>query len=233
MKTKYRYIIFDLDHTLWDFEKNSDETLTYLFEQYSMSQLFKVTLQDFLNVYREINHQLWHLYNQHKVTKEQLRVDRFRMLFQRFHYENDELAADLDRDYIAICPEKPHLMAGAIDILEYLMDSYEIHLLTNGFIETQSRKIKASKIDAFINSMTTSECSGFKKPDRKMFKYKLNKIGAPHQECLMVGDNPKADILGAKQVGIDQVYFNPSGDYLPKLKPTFEIRELQELRGFL
>ena len=233
MHKQYRHIIFDLDHTLWDFEKNSDETLTELYQTHKLEKLLKIDLSEVLATYREINLQLWHQYNLKKVSKEQLRIDRFNLLFHRFNYENRSLAKILDREYLATCPNKVHLIPGTIEVLSYLKNKYQIHYLTNGFKETQIRKITASKIDHFAQSTTTPECAGYTKPDKRIFQYKLKKINASCSDCLMVGDNPLTDVTGAKKAGIDQVFFNPNGKFIPKLKPSYEIQALTQLMDIL
>lgn len=231
MKT-YKHIIFDLDHTLWDFDKNSAETLGELFEHHSLQDKLNTDLESFIEYYKEINKQLWHLYNQHLISKEDLRIKRFQMLFEHFNYFDASLALTLDQEYISICPEKPHLIKGTIPLLEVLSQKYTLHLLTNGFKETQERKIKACGIEHFFQHMVTSECSGYNKPHRKMFSYILNKANAHYKECIMIGDNLKTDIQGAKNVGMDHVFFNPHRAN-HKFKTTHEIIHLEELLTFL
>ena len=228
----YKHIIFDLDHTLWDFDKNSAETLSQLFDTFCLQQKLNTTLSIFINYYKEINKQLWHLYNQHLISKEDLRVKRFQMLFEHFNYFDPSLASALDNEYISICPEKTHLIKGALNVLDILSNKYTLHILTNGFKETQERKLKACGINHYFKNMITSECSGYNKPHRKMFSFALNKANAHYKECIMVGDNLKTDIQGAKNVGMDQVFFNPHKT-LHRFKTTHEVYNLKELLNIL
>ncbi len=232
MINKYKHIFFDLDHTLWDFNKNSSETLTYLFHHYVLKDKLKCIVEDFLNRYSEINAQLWHLYDLGKVTKDDIRTMRFHRLFETFSYYNDSLASEIDIAYLSICPDKFALIDHSIETLEYLFQKYELHIITNGFRETQTRKVKASKLDVFFKTITTSECSGYTKPHKKMFSHALNQANAHYKESIMIGDNIMTDIRGAKNIGMHQVYLN-----LAKKKhhhkPTYEINSLLDLKKIL
>ena len=110
---RYKHLLFDLDHTLWDFEANSRATLTELFYEYALDQALGCKLAPMLDEYHKINAYLWGKYNQRKITKEALRDTRFNMLFDEFGYKNPELATTLDEVYIQRCPEKSALMPGA------------------------------------------------------------------------------------------------------------------------
>ncbi len=231
--SKYKHLIFDLDHTLWDFEKSSRETLAELHQIFGLAQIGGCDLVNFIRIYEKTNQILWTKYHEKKVTKDELRIQRFQLVFKAFGHQDDDMAATLDREYIERCPVKPNLMKGALSTLDSLYGKYEMHLLTNGFEETQHRKIEAAKIDNFFKTVTTSESCGHTKPHPLIFKHKLKKIDANRTECLMIGDNPLSDIHGAKTAGIDQVFFNPNGRHIPKLKPTFTISSLDQLLNFL
>lgn len=229
---KYKHIIFDLDHTLWDFETNSKETLIELFGKHSLDTHLKASSNEFVTHYKEVNVQLWHLYNQHLISKDDLRIKRFQMVFEYFNFFDSSLAKTLDEEYISICPEKPNLIDGTMDTLKELSNRYHLHLLTNGFKETQERKIQSCKIAHFFDTMITSECSGYNKPNRLMFSYTLNKINAHYKDCIMIGDNLKTDIQGAKNVGMDHVFFNPN-KIQHGFKVTHEITHLKDLLKIL
>ena len=232
MTHNYKHIFFDLDHTLWDFTKNSNETLFYLYEYHKLENKLKCTPLAFSNRYSEINAQLWHQYNLGKVTKDDIRKLRFHQLFETFSYYNDSLAIEIDIHYLSICPDKTNLIAGTLEILQYLFEKYELHIITNGFYETQTRKIKASNLDVFFKTVTTSECSGFTKPNKQMFSYSLRQANASYKESIMIGDNLITDIRGAKNLGMDQVYLNQSKK-THRHKPTHEIYDLLELKTIL
>lgn len=228
----YKHILFDLDHTLWDFDKNSAETLLELHTDYNLEKRHGIDAHHFITTYSDINARLWKLYDHGEITKHQLRKVRFEQVFQRFGAADDSLAATLDTVYIERCPEKTHLFEGTIELLELLVDKYNLHIVTNGFNETQDRKLKASGLHPYFDTVTTSENAGCKKPDPKYFYHKLKKINALETECIMIGDNLLNDVIGARGVSIDQVFFNHRNE-IHQEKITHEIKTLKELRNIL
>jgi putative hydrolase of the HAD superfamily len=225
----YRHLFFDLDHTLWDFEANSKITLAELFHDYALEGK-GVSLDCFITVFRRVNADLWKKYNTRQIDKFTLRKARFNMVFSYFNYENEKLASVLDVEYIERCPVKDTLIPSTVDVLEYCKEKgYKVHILTNGFLETQTRKLQSCAIHPYVDEMITSECSGYQKPDVDYFTYSMNKVRCSQQECIMVGDNLNTDILGARNAGIDQVYFNPHQKKHSETV-THEIQSLLELK---
>ena len=138
---KYRYILFDLDHTLWDFNRNSEETLHQLYNDYGLAQFNKFTCEEFVDKFREVNIRLWELYDKDAIDKLKLRTDRFRIIFDELNFRNDEIAHHIGEDYLRICPEKMHLVPHTTEVLDYLHNHYSMYILTNGFSETQNKKM--------------------------------------------------------------------------------------------
>ncbi len=228
----YMHILFDLDHTLWDFEKNSSATLNELFIEFELNIELRTSSLHFIHSYKHVNQYLWHLYNQGNIDKAGMREKRFNLVFQSFGISNYQLALDLDREYIKRCPQKPGLIEDSIHVLNLLKRHYDLHIITNGFKETQYVKLSSSRIDSYFNEVIDSESAGCTKPDIRFFQYALQKIKALPSECLVIGDNLKADILGAKHAKIDQIFFNP--DRTKHNEPvTFEISRLKELLPLL
>lgn len=229
---KYNHILFDLDHTLWDFEKNSAETLSQLYDAFHLSKYGKMNREDFISKFREVNAQLWSLYDQNRIGKEYLRDERFKLIFEGFGVKEDETAKRLGRDYLRICPEKEHVMPHAYEVLEYLSGRYRLHIVTNGFRDVQSRKLAFSRLGNYFTRIITSEEAGFKKPDRGFFEYVLSKLEASNSECVMVGDNIETDIRGAFSVDMDIIFFNP-GKLPHDEKVNFEITSLLQMKDIL
>jgi len=228
----YKHIIFDLDHTLWDFDKNSEETLTELITEYQLQKLYKINPDDFIKTYRKTNKHLWNLYNKNKISKEDLRLQRFDIVLSEFSIKDSLMVKKLDQEYIDRCPEKTHLIEGAKEILEYLSKKYQLHILTNGFEATQDRKLKGSKIDHYFNQIVTSETLGIQKPDSRIYTHIVKLAKAKKEECLMIGDNLHTDIIGAQRAKIDQVFFNPL-QINHSFIVNYQIRKLVELKQFL
>lgn len=200
-----KHIFFDLDHTLWDFETNSDIAFETIFKQHKVN----IDLQKFLSYYRGINERYWKLYREEKITKEELRLGRLKDTFVKLNHKVDiQLIEDLSVGYIDVLPNNNQLFEGAHEILEHLYVNYKLHIITNGFNEVQSRKIGNSGLAKYFDKIITSEDAGVKKPNKVIFEYALNLAKAVSSESIMIGDNWEADIMGAKDAGFDVIYCN-------------------------
>ena len=200
-----KHVFFDLDHTLWDFDRNSKLAFETIFEKNKIV----VPVEEFLDVYSPINFQYWKYFRESKITKEQLRYGRLKKSFEGLNINIDDyLINKLSDDYITHLPDHNHLFDGALDLLEDLNTKYALHIITNGFEQVQALKLKKSKIDHFFKTVTSSESVGVKKPDVKIFHHALTQAGAQVQESIMIGDTYEADILGAKNIGMRTIFFN-------------------------
>jgi putative hydrolase of the HAD superfamily len=221
-------IFFDLDHTLWDFEKNSAISFQKVFDQMNRS----IVLEEFQKVYQPINFEYWKLYRENKISKEKLRYGRLKDSFDRMGVSiTDDEINYISVGYISYLSHQTHLFPGAVEILNYLNVNYRLHIITNGFSEAQLNKTKASKIDHFFDCFIDSEQVGVKKPHPDIFKYALDKAQVKPEQSVMIGDNLEADILGAKAVGFSCIHYNahqdpyhehcPIVDHLTDLKKFF------------
>ncbi len=229
---KYRHLFFDLDHTLWDFEKNSSEALGELYEHHNLLNRGIPDVEAFRCQYRIHNDELWDLYRKGEVSKANLRTLRFSKTLADYEINDDQLVSDLDRDYVNTSPTKGHLMPNAKTVLESLSDQYAIHIITNGFSEIQQIKLKTTGLHPYIKELITSDGIGVQKPHPKIFSQAMVAAGAKRKESLMIGDHLEVDVYGAMKVGMDAVYFNPKNLPVHK-KPTHEISDLGELLSFL
>lgn len=228
----YRHIFFDLDHTLWDFEKNSEETIITLYAQFGLHSFGKFDCTSFFKKYSYVNHRMWRLYNQGKINQQQLREARFETTLMKLGLTKEQIPAGLSEAYTTLCPTKAAVFPFTYETLQYLHGKYVLHILTNGFKDVQHVKLSSANLQGFFKEIITSECSGYKKPDRQIFEYALTRTNVKAEDCLMIGDNLEADILGAKNAGIDQVYFNPAKKRHFQ-KVTYEICCLSELMKLL
>lgn len=228
---KYTYLFFDLDHTLWDFERNSEETLLHLFEQHKLAR-FAADGPSFVRKYSEINRELWSQYNMGKINKATLRTARFERTFAAFDIDPAQVTADFGAQYLQICPTKPWLFPYAQEILHALSQQYTLGIITNGFAESQHVKLNAGNIAQYFKAVVISEEIGYHKPDARIFAHALEKLGATPEGSLMIGDSLETDMAGAIAAGIDQVYFNP-GKAAHGYQVTYEIGCLSALQDIL
>jgi putative hydrolase of the HAD superfamily len=228
----YKHIFFDLDRTLWDMDGNSYETLCELAHKHKIIEKGVPTIDEFINRYKVINHQLWEDYSLNKVTKETLRSERFVRAFKLFNITDDQFCETFAHDYVTFGPLKNNLLPHAIEILEYLLPKYQLHIITNGFEEVQAVKIEKSNLGKYFKNIVTSEKAGHKKPATEIFHFSMQLAEANISNSIMIGDSLEADILGAKASGMSQVFFNPER-IAHDVEVTHEIECLNELREIL
>ena len=202
-------IFFDLDHTLWDFQKNSALTFDFLLKKYQIN----IDLNKFLNIYIPINFSYWKLYRDEKITKEFLRYNRLKSSFEKLNISlSDDVINKIADDYVISLPVNNFLIKDTILVLDYLRNKYRLHIITNGFTEVQNKKIVNSQIKKYFHSIIDSETVGVKKPNIKIFDYALKISGARSKNSLMIGDNLEADILGALNAGFHAIHFNNNNE---------------------
>jgi putative hydrolase of the HAD superfamily len=198
-------VFFDLDHTLWDFDKNSALTFEKIFNLNNID----IDLIQFLSYYEPINLNYWKLYREEKIDKASLRFGRLNDAFLKVNKKVDkEIIHKLSEDYITHLSTFNHLFENTIDVLEYLSVKYNLHIITNGFHEVQHKKLSRSNIDKYFKTVTNSEQVGVKKPNPKIFNYAIEIAKTNAKQSIMIGDNLEADILGAKDIGMDTIFFN-------------------------
>ena len=205
-----KHIFFDLDHTLWNFEKNSALTFKFLLDKYNIT----IDLQKFLKVYMPINFSLWNLYRDDKITKEYLRHNRLKSTFEKLNIKIDSGLIDkISNDYVKHLPDNNFLLPNAISVLDYLFQKYTLHIITNGFTEVQNTKISNSNLNKYFTCIIDSETVGVKKPHSKIFNYAYNISKAAYKnECLMIGDNYQADVMGALNNGFKAIHLNSNNE---------------------
>lgn len=227
-----KHIFFDLDRTLWDFEKNAQETLEEIFLNFSLEKKGVNNFESFMKRYKSHNEKLWDLYKQGSIEKKYLRDQRFQLTLEEFNINDAGLAHQIGMYYIKTSPLKTKLFPHCLGIMKYLDQKYKLHIITNGFEEVQHIKLEKSGLTPFFNCIITSEKAGVKKPNSRIFEYAINQAQASIKNSVMIGDDLYADILGAKDVGIDQIYFNPEKN--PHYEEvTYEISCLSHLKEIL
>ena len=224
-----KHIFFDLDHTLWHFEKNSSLTFDFLLNKYNIN----VGLQSFLKIYMPINFSLWNLYRDDKITKEYLRHNRLKSTFEKLNINIKPSVIDnISDDYVKHLPDNNFLLKDAITVLDYLFKKYILHIITNGFTEVQNTKIKNSNLKKYFTCIIDSETVGVKKPHSKIFQYAYDISKATNKnQCLMIGDNYEADVMGAINNGFKAIHLNSNNENLHK--DSIIINDLISLKEIL
>jgi putative hydrolase of the HAD superfamily len=223
-----KHIFFDLDHTIWDFDRNAQETLLELYEVYQLKALGLDCSTTFIETYTANNHRLWQKYHLGEITKETLRQERFKTTFLSLGIAPEAVPHQFEDDYVKISPTKTNLFEGANKVLAYLQKKYKLHIISNGFKETTLTKMELSKLNPYFSQVIISEDVGVNKPNELIFKYALEKAAATKTDSIMIGDSLEADIRGAQDFGLPAIFFNP----LKVPKPddvSWQIHSLEEL----
>lgn len=228
----YKCILFDLDHTLWDYDTNSESTLRSLFSEFDLQTKGITTFRFFFETFNRINTGLWDLHDRGLIGQDVIRLQRFHKVFTESGLEDYPLSLKFSEVYLRELPKKENLLPYAKETLEYLAAKYPMVIVTNGFDEIQGTKLNSGGIRHHFRNIVTSQRAGKKKPSKEIFLFALDEIGHTCQDAIMVGDNLQTDIAGARGAGIDTVYFNPFGKTHSEIV-THEIKHLGELRGIL
>jgi YjjG family noncanonical pyrimidine nucleotidase len=221
-------VFFDLDHTLWDFDKNSELTFERILKRNHPTIETKV----FIDKYVPINQACWKLYQYDKITHGELRYNRLKYSFDALNYAiSDEEIETIAQEYIQRLPDNNHLFDGTFEVLEYLNQKYRLHIITNGFAEVQYKKLTNSNIGSYFQTITNSEMAGVKKPNPVIFEYALDLAKANKESSIMIGDSLEADVEGALNAGFDAIFFNESKKQVEK--GIKQVNHLLELKKYL
>jgi putative hydrolase of the HAD superfamily len=229
----YQHLFFDLDHTLWDFERNAYECLHEIYDIHRLKDIGVKNLDEFLSTFSKINKKYWEMLDKNEITIEQLRRKRFQETINQLGAAiSEEQGLHINDSFLELLPHKPHLIEGAIEILDYLAPKYQLHIISNGWQDVQVRKLESSEINHYFGEIITNEKANARKPHKEIFEYALKSTNASLSSSLMIGDNYEADIKGAMNINLDTVFYNPEKLQITE-KPTYEIFHLEELENFL
>jgi putative hydrolase of the HAD superfamily len=228
---KYQHIFFDLDHTLWDFESNSRQTLEELYISYDLQARGVHSFELFYQNYMIHNEKLWDRFRKGFIKIDDLRWKRMWLTLLDFKIGDQKLALDMANRFLDLLPTRKILFPHTVEILTYLTNKgYRLHLITNGFEQVQHMKLKYAGIDSYFIEVITSEGSSYIKPNKEIFDYAFQKTKALPAESIMIGDNVEVDIQGAINAGIDQIYVNHL-NVTPAIQPTYTVYSLKELEN--
>jgi putative hydrolase of the HAD superfamily len=232
MKKKYTHLFFDLDHTLWDTDSNARYTMEQMFDMYKLEERGVADRNQFIETYQGINHSLWSDYSKGKISKQFLRNGRFTLTLKEYGIDDNNLVKLMSDYFVEHTPSQTKLIDDASELLIYLHNKYELFIITNGFKEAQHRKLKSSDIHHFFRDIFISEEIGYNKPDPQLFAHIIKQLNVEKENCLMIGDNPEADIEGANAAGWDSVYFCPQNIF-SDVNATHKICRLLQLKNIV
>lgn len=227
-----KHVFFDLDNTLWDFRKNARFALAELYIKYDVEKRYGFTFDEFHPFYHESNEGLWAMIRDKEITKEELRSRRFKEAFDNLGINDDELAHIFEEEYMETITNYNEVVDGAMELLDYLKPKYQLHIITNGFIEVSKRKIETSELNGYFETVTYADEIKILKPDPRIYDLAMEKAQAQKVESIYIGDDWIADALGAKEYGIKSIFFDRLDEnFMTEGVPT--IKHLDELKKYL
>ena len=229
---RYKNLFIDLDDTIYDFSSASREAFMETYELLHYDRFFD-SFNHYYSIYEPYNLELWHIYGEGKITKEELNKRCYSYPLEVVGIKDQELADTFCREALGRIPTKNRLIDGAIELLEYLRPKYNMYILSNGFKELQSHKMRTAGIDKYFDALILSEDIGVNKPNRELYEYALEKTGSKLEESIMIGDMFETDIVGAANIGMKQIYFNPKKKESHTFAPTYMVTELLQIKDIL
>jgi YjjG family noncanonical pyrimidine nucleotidase len=229
----YKNVFIDLDDTLWDFHANAKSSLAEIYDRRNLGQFFD-SFEQYFSIYAKRNIELWEEYGKGTISKEELSLERFSHPLLQVGIDNAPLAKEIGEEYLALLPSRTMLVPYAKELLEYLHPKYPLTIVSNGFVEVQYKKLHSCHIEQYFSHVVLSEAAQALKPDKRIFEYALQLNKAKASETIMIGDSYEADIVGAQNAGIDQIYFNPVLFLSDKNKAsTYYVKKLAEIMDIL
>lgn len=223
------HLFFDLDNTLWDFDKNSFVALSKLHDEFQLDKKLNTTFEKFHEFYLKKNEELWHLYYFQKIEKAELRYKRFYDSFLNFGINDEKLSKEISEAYIKIAPYSTELKAGCIETLDALVKKYPLHIITNGFNEVQHIKIDSCGLRKYFDQIIISDNYNLTKPNVEIFRLAESMAKAEREKCVMIGDSWISDVEGAIGAGWKAIHYNLSPTEKKKEIDYHEIKDLREL----
>ena len=230
---EYRSIFIDLDDTLWAFTENARDTFEDMYHQYRFERYFQ-SFDHFMKFYTPKNLELWELYGRHEISKDELNARRFAYPLLQVGVDDPLLVKTYSDNFFAEIPYKQKLMPHAMEALEYLSGKYRLYILSNGFRELQEQKMRSAGILHYFRKIVLSEDIGAHKPFPAIFNFAMSATQSEFRTSLMIGDNWKNDVAGARDVGMGQGYYCPDAEpSVLDFQPTFLLRDWKEIKKVL
>jgi putative hydrolase of the HAD superfamily len=228
------HLFFDLDHTLWDTDKNAKESLQEIHHEIKIQENFNVSFDLFHSTYQKHNDILWKKYAKHEVSKTEVRINRFKFTLEEFNIFDDTINEFFASHFVSRTPLKKNLIEGAIDLMDSVKDRFTLSIITNGFKEVQYIKMEESGLRKYFEHIFISEEVGYNKPSEDIFKFAMNKSGASIAEnCLMIGDSLEADIHGAIGAGMKAIYLSPESVLGSNDENYITVNSLTQIKNIL
>jgi putative hydrolase of the HAD superfamily len=232
-RTKYKSLFFDFDDTLWDTCHNNKECLKEIYDAWHFGRYY-LSFDAFFDIYMPHNLLLWEQYRNHEIDRRTLILERLLHVLRPMGIDDKAFILKLNSDFLRRTTQKTRTVPGAKELLEYLhTEGYRLFILSNGFREIQSLKLQNCGLASYFERIILSEDASIQKPHKGIFDFALKNTNSRRSESLMIGDSWEADIAGAKNAGIDQVWYNPENLPPQNFEPTYNVQSLAGIKALL
>ncbi len=226
---KYELILFDADGTLFDFEKASEEALKRAFQSFNLDNWNSEALV----LYKKVNKQIWDEFELKQISAADLKAERFRRFFIELSVKNVD-PKDFSDKYLLFLSEGGYLIEGAEELVKWCYGKFKLGIITNGLTLVQKPRFRDSILNKYFEHYIISEEIGFAKPHAEIFDHSFNKFDHTDKDsAIIIGDNLTSDIKGGNNYGIDTCWINQFGASKDSIIPTYEIKDLAELKKIL
>ena len=232
MRNRYKSLFFDLDDTLWDTQHNNRECLEEVYTDYQFDRYYD-SFKTFFERYMPNNMMLWEKYRKHEIDRQTLILERFLYVLRPMGITDNAYVLRLNRDFLQRSASKTKLIPYAIELLAYLKPFYRLFILSNGFREIQALKLQNAGLAPYFEKIILSEDASIQKPHKEIFDFALKNTNSRRNESLVIGDCYEADIEGAYNAKIDQLWFNPDNLPCKTIISTYQVQTLSEIPGIL
>lgn len=224
--SKYKYLLWDIDGTILDFESAEKAAIKTLFEKFNLGKCSDKMIER----YSKINRKYWQMLERGEMSKEKILVERFVEFFSKEGMDAG-ISDSFNREYQLALGDTIVFCDNAMDIIKEQKKKFEIVLVTNGTAVAQKKKLEKSGLQDIVNHIFISEIVGYEKPDINFFKKVISEVGINDlSEVLIIGDSLTSDIQGGYNAGIDTCWYNPKGiKNESSLSPTYIIQNLHDL----
>ena len=228
----YKTILIDLDDTIWDTRSNGKDSMEEVYRDYGFDRFFP-DFDTYYAIYYPNNCQLWDKYRKGEITKDELIVERLYFPLKPYINYDKNFILSLNNDFLTRTTLRTKLLPYTLEVLEYLYPKYKLYILSNGFEEVQYKKINNSGLAPFFSGVILSDHVGVNKPHPQIFEAALKAANSSKEETIMLGDSWEADIIGAKNFNMDQIWYDLGIEQASGFEPTYHIRSLLELKEIL
>ena len=222
-----QFLFLDLDDTILDFHKAERIAISKTIREFGVEPD-----EEILSLYHRINKWHWEQLELGILTREEVLVNRFGVLFAKLGKTVD--AARCARIYEKNLSTGHYFLPGAEEAVDALSQKYRLFLASNGTASVQKGRMTSANLYRFFETVFVSQEIGHNKPSKAYFDACFARIpGFDKEKAMMVGDSLSSDIRGGINAGLKTVWVNPGHLPCGDIQPDFEIESLSQLEELL